>query len=457
MTSGKSSERRERKRSIYAEDELTQINRIIRNELWVMLPAKVVVCLAAFLYLQSAEIADHAGEPWLEFRSALGIYVASSFLVLMLRVELVRRNLAAVRFSAYGLAFIDGLFLCWMIKMTGGINSALYWFYCPLIVRNSANFPSLTRQTVLNVSFVALYLGVVYMGVNWEKDLWTTDFKTSLAFLSTNQFYFRLILLLLLSFCGWGVFNQLYLKQEEQLASQELLLRREKFSSQVKLASEVAHELKNPLAIITNALYLARSNVQKSDNEKINQHLDIIDDAVQRSDRIITDLLGYARMREGRIEESDVHENIDSALSMVLYGGTGYGNKVIVKKQYDLKLPPLLIDAGQLRQVFINLIRNALEAMGGESSKRLTIETGLDEINRIIIITIKDSGKGITPKNLERVFESFYTTKSTGSGLGLTIVRNIIENYNGRIDLASAVGDGTLVEIRFPLVISVTV
>ena len=75
----------------------------------------------------------------------------------------------------------------------------------------------------------------------------------------------------------------------------------------------------------------------------------------------------------------------------------------------------------------------------------------------IIIITIKDSGKGITPKNLERVFESFYTTKSTGSGLGLTIVRNIIENYNGRIDLASAVGDGTLVEIRFPLVISFTV
>ncbi len=456
MASEKSSEHRERKRSIYAQDELTQINWIIRNELWVMLPAKVAVCLAAFLYLQSAEIAFHAGDPWMEFRSALGIYAATSFLVLMMRVELVRRNLAAVRFSAYGLAFIDGLFLCWMIKMTGGINSALYWFYCPLIVRNSANFPSLSRQTVLNVSFVALYVGIVYMDVNWEKDLWTTEFKASFAFLSANQFYFRPVLLLLLSFCGWGVFNQLYLKQEERLASQELLLRREKFSSQVKLASEVAHELKNPLAIITNALYLARSNIRKSDVEKVNQHLDIIDDAVQRSDRIITDLLGYARMREGSIEESDVHENIDSALAMVLYSDTGHGNKVLVKKQYDLKLPPLLIDAGQLRQVFINLIRNALEAMAGERGKRLTIETGLDEVNRVITITIKDSGKGITPRNLERVFESFYTTKSTGSGLGLTIVRNIIENYNGRVDLASAVGDGTLVEIRFPLVISAT-
>ena len=214
---------------------------------------------------------------------------------------------------------------------------------------------------------------------------------------------------------------------------------------------------KNPLAIITNALYLARSNVRKSDAEKVNQHLDIIDDAVQRSDRIITDLLGYARMREGSVEESDVHENIDSALAMALYGDSGKGNKVIVKKQYDLQLPPLLIDAGQLRRVFINLIHNALEAMEDESSKRLTIETGLDEINRVIIITIKDSGKGITQKNLEQVFEAFYTTKSTGSGLGLTIVRNIIENYNGRINLASTVGDGTLVEIRFPLVISSTV
>ena len=119
-----------------------------------------------------------------------------------------------------------------------------------------------------------------------------------------------------------------------------------------------------------------------------------------------------------------------------------------------MQLPLLLIDAGQLRQVFINLIHNALEAMRDESSKRLTIETGLDEINRVIIITIKDSGKGITPKNLEQVFEAFYTTKSTGSGLGLTIVRNIVENYNGQINLASAVGDGTLVEIRFPLIIS---
>ena len=457
MASRKSNEHRERKRSIYAQDELAQINRIIRNEVWVMLPAKVVVCLAAFLYLQSAEVSDHAGEPWMEFRTALSIYAASSFLVLMLRVELVRRNLAAVRFSAYGLAFIDGLFLCWMIKMTGGIDSALYWFYCPLIARNSANFPSLNRQTILNISFVALYVGVVYMGVNWEKDLWTTDFKASFAFLSANQFYFRLILLLLLSFCGWGVFNQLYLKQEERLANQELLLRREKFSSQVKLASEVAHELKNPLAIITNALYLARSNVRNSEVEKISQHLDIIAEAVQRSDRIITDLLGYARLREGSIEESDVHENIDSALAMVLYSDTGYGSKVDVKKQYDLQLPPLLIDAGQLRQIFINLIHNALEAMEGESSKCLTIETGLDEINRVIIIIIKDSGKGITPKNLEQVFEAFYTTKSTGSGLGLTIVRNIIENYNGQINLASAVGDGTLVEIRFPLVISAAV
>jgi signal transduction histidine kinase len=84
----------------------------------------------------------------------------------------------------------------------------------------------------------------------------------------------------------------------------------------------------------------------------------------------------------------------------------------------------------------------------------LSIKTEMDELNRTIVISIQDNGKGITPEDLERVFESFYTTKSMGSGLGLAIVRNIIENYNGTISLVSNIGVGTIVQIRFPLVIS---
>jgi two-component system NtrC family sensor kinase len=234
-----------------------------------------------------------------------------------------------------------------------------------------------------------------------------------------------------------------------------MMLRREKFSSQVKLASEVAHELKNPLAIISNALYIARGNLKNDKAEKVDKQLDMIDSAVRRSDRIITDLLGYARMREGSIEASDVHESLDAALSMVLLSDSPPSNVTVsVDKEYDHDLPSLLIDPGQLNQVFINLIRNAIEAMDTTLDWLLSIKTEMDELNRTIVISIQDNGKGITPEDLERVFESFYTTKSMGSGLGLAIVRNIIENYNGTISLVSNIGVGTIVQIRFPLVIS---
>jgi signal transduction histidine kinase len=435
-----------KKRNIFAEDEISQINRIIRNEKWVMLPLKVAVCIAAFVYMRysTAEGTDLS-----HYRYALGIYAASTFLILLLQVELVRANLAAVRFSAYGLSFIDILYLCWMVRLTTVmtpemrmVDNQLYWFYCALIVRNSANFPSLLRQTILNVMFIGTYVGII----------WIYDGPANLL---QPDFIVRPVLLLVLSFCGWGVLNQIFRQSADRLANQEMMLRREKFSSQVKLASEVAHELKNPLAIISNALYIARGNLKNDKAEKVDKQLDMIDSAVRRSDRIITDLLGYARMREGSIEASDVHESLDAALSMVLLSDSPPSNVTVsVDKEYDHDLPSLLIDPGQLKQVFINLIRNAIEAMDTTLDWLLSIKTEMDELNRTIVISIQDNGKGITPEDLERVFESFYTTKSMGSGLGLAIVRNIIENYNGTISLVSNIGVGTIVQIRFPLVIS---
>jgi two-component system NtrC family sensor kinase len=140
---------------------------------------------------------------------------------------------------------------------------------------------------------------------------------------------------------------------------------------------------------------------------------------------------------------------------MVLLSDSPPSNVTVsVDKEYDHDLPSLLIDPGQLNQVFINLIRNAIEAMDTTLDWLLSIKTEMDELNRTIVISIQDNGKGITPEDLERVFESFYTTKSMGSGLGLAIVRNIIENYNGTISLVSNIGVGTIVQIRFPLVIS---
>ncbi|MCH7591114.1 GHKL domain-containing protein, partial [PVC group bacterium] len=183
------------------------------------------------------------------------------------------------------------------------------------------------------------------------------------------------------------------------------------------------------------------------------RQLEIVKKEIGRSDKIITDLLGYARMRDGKIDEVDVGEILDNALVMVLELQPDHGSDIDIKKIYAKNMPGLWIDPGQLQQVFVNLLTNAVESLE-DICRVIQLETQYDRDRKEIVIVIGDRGKGIEKDCQLKMFDSFFTTKKNGTGLGLSIAKSIVETYNGFISIDSERGMGTTLHIRFPVMIS---
>ena len=210
------------------------------------------------------------------------------------------------------------------------------------------------------------------------------------------------------------------------------------------LAAQVAHELKNPLSIMTNAAFLLRRSKDRLD-PRLRDQVQIIEQEIERSDLIIREFLDYAKLAEGKIEPVMVNDCIDESLASLR--NELESRTIHVDRQYALDLPFLFIDSTQLRQVFANIILNACEAM--EHGGTLTIRTSYSP-DGFIQVAIADTGKGMTKELLSNIFRPFYTTKDKGTGMGLSIVQNLLRAYNGEITAQSEPGKGTEFLLRFP-------
>lgn len=218
------------------------------------------------------------------------------------------------------------------------------------------------------------------------------------------------------------------------------LIRKGKLVVLGQLASNVGHELRNPLGVIGNSAYFLRMKLEDID-DMTKKHLGIIDMNVERATLIIEELLGFSRTRKPQL----VHVNINALLKDVL---TSVGIPGNIRVVYDLDeaVPLTLLDSEQIRRVFINLITNAVQAMpeGGT----LTLKTFYNEV---IHIVIQDTGQGIPQEYITRIFEPLFTTRIKGIGLGLAIAKSIIEDHNGTITIKSRVGEGTVCVVKLPL------
>jgi len=233
---------------------------------------------------------------------------------------------------------------------------------------------------------------------------------------------------------------------DELSRTQAQLVHSEKLASLGVLAGGVAHEINNPLMVI-----LGRTELMLMDEglpEGINRNLETIRLETERIADIVQGLLTFSRKsRQEKMETLNLNEVLERTLMLNEHQLT-IGN-VRVKKELDPTLPPIQANAGQLQQVFMNLIINAHHAMpdGGQ----LAVRTGAVPQNRVFI-EIEDSGCGIREDDLNRIFDPFFTTKEEGkgTGLGLSVSRNIIENHGGLIGVESTVGVGTLFRIVLP-------
>jgi len=217
------------------------------------------------------------------------------------------------------------------------------------------------------------------------------------------------------------------------------------------LAAGLAHEIRNPLGGIKGAAQLLRRSVDEQ--SALRQYTDIMVREVDRVTRLIESLLNLSRPPELSLAPVNIHEILEDAL--LLESQTVGGGSVQIKKNFDPSLPPVRADRSQLMQVFLNLVKNAFQAM--ERGGVLTVATRLEtdfhirgkgtRRNRFIWVDIADQGSGIKESDLAHIFSPFFTTKNSGTGLGLATCYQIIKEHGGLIRVESTEGKGTTFKV----------
>ena len=225
---------------------------------------------------------------------------------------------------------------------------------------------------------------------------------------------------------------------------EESVRRKDRLAAVGRVAAGLAHEIRNPLGAMRGAIQVLESNTSKGSMQS--GLMDIILKESDRLNSIITNFLGYARPAAGDFEETNVGEAIKDTLTLLMHSPDVKAGHMLTDNTGDEAIS-ISADATQLKQIFWNLARNALQAMpeGGE------LRIGLESIpnNRIRII-FSDTGHGMSSDQVERLFEPFSTSTSGGTGLGLSIVYQIVKDHNGAINVRSIEGKGTTITVELP-------
>ena len=436
------------------------------------------------------------------------VYVAVNIVAAVLLLAMRRLPLALMQWVVFAMILVDGLFLSALTLVTGGYHSFLYWLFLGLIVRSAVSVPRATSQILLNLTIVTCYVlaGIIEISIasNLEEHFraqaaidrlsrgelqmrrtvkrgdWpstgaqTNAIRRPLSIprdqidpsTSIDQYeeasreifglsgpgenpadplVVRLVLLLLMTACAYGV--QVLLERQRQVEEEarEFGLREGQLRSAGRLAAEFAHQIKNPLAIINNAAY-SLQRALKDRKSDVAEHLRIIQEEVERSDRIITQVMGYAQLTEGRVEKLNAIEELDEAIGRAFPPAAGF--PVQIHRDYGPNFPPLLMQRRHVSEAFMNILQNAREAANG---KPVSIwVTARCQSDYTIEVTFRDNGPGIPHDKLEKIFEAYYTTKEKGTGLGLATVKHNLELYGGSVRVESELGKGARFILVFP-------
>ena len=240
---------------------------------------------------------------------------------------------------------------------------------------------------------------------------------------------------------------------EDLRRSHTLIKRTDRLKSLETIAGGFAHEIRNPLTSIKTFIQLAPQ--RKDDPQFIQEFSKVVLDDVYRIERLIQEILDYARYMEPKLTDEDFNDIVASCLYFIDVKASSQGIKI--EKELAENLPRVMLDRQQIKQVLLNLLLNAVDSMAG-SGGRLRVQTRkLEKPGGTVWahIEIEDTGEGIQETNLEHIFDPFFTTKHEsgeheGTGLGLTIVHQIIQEHHGEIRVKSSVGVGTTFFVSLP-------
>lgn len=472
-------------------EPLRQAELIVAVQRRIVLPVKVGVLAVVYYFMASSVWLN--GIPGNEevvlqtLRGFFPVYIACNAVAGVIFFLWKRFPPELFQWLVFVLGLLDGLFVAGLMFITGPASVA-FWLFPILIVLNAISIPLAMPQIVLNLLLSGFYAGAALLftnqgqgeippayvpGLSPLRSFNETNSVAGHAFFETNSVpghphshktivwnptppatpeeppaaesvLSNLFVLVLLTLCCYGVQALAERQRRELEEAREFAVREGQLHSAGRLAAEFAHQIKNPLAVIANAAFSIQRSLRENKNSAA-QQIEIIQEEVARADRVITQIMGYAQLSEGRVEKLDVLEELQSALAQVFPPAVPTDIKVHLRcADY---FPPLLMQRTHLSEVFVNLLKNAREAVRRDGNIFVNARRiGADSIE----ISIRDDGCGIASDRIERIFEAYYTTKSGGSGIGLAIVRHNVELYGGRIRVQSKAGNGAEFIINFP-------
>jgi signal transduction histidine kinase len=229
----------------------------------------------------------------------------------------------------------------------------------------------------------------------------------------------------------------------DEMETRERLRQSEKLAALGTLSAGLAHELRNPLNTVSMLMYAMGQDM--SAGSAFADDVEIVQSELARMSLLIEQFLEFARPRPPHFQRERIEEVMEETL--LLIGPEARTRGIRVVRDWSKDLPPVWADGTQIKQVFLNLLLNAMQAMnhGGTLTVRIAVSGGS------LLTAIMDEGEGISPEVRAKLFEPFFSTKQGGTGLGLSISQRIIEGHNGRLRLSSEPGAGTSVIIRLPL------
>jgi signal transduction histidine kinase len=405
-----------------------------------MLPVKAVYFLVLIYYLYFSDWSEPDTVRWTLFRTIQWFFFLCLLVNTVIAVMLIRMDefsTAALREVVFSICLFDAVLLAIMTELTGGFESFLFWLFLGLQVRNAISMPIATSQIMANLCVSVIYLCAGAF------DIVVARSEEDLEGLSVEPVMLRALLLVLMTACCYGL--QVLIDKQRRMDAEEGEFERRQSQLQAsgRLAAEIAHQVKNPLGIINNAVFALGQAT--GDNESIQKQVKLVREEVNRADQVITKLMGYAQLVEGRLAKLDINDVLEAAISQVFPKGNKFG--VRIRRNYGIALPPLLAQPGHISEVFVNILQNAREVLGKDDEITVKSSYGGDYTFQVVI---EDTGPGIAPEQIERVFEPYHTTKEKGTGLGLAIVKHNTELYGGTVKIESELGKYTRFNLVFP-------
>jgi signal transduction histidine kinase len=340
---------------------------------------------------------------------------------------------------------MEALFIGLLCYFDSGVLSAFRFYYLLSLLVCAIRYDAVTTYTTFALHVTSFAVVALARGVDERDQLaslvltpifigWVAWAGTSLAGL-LKQAGQRLTALNAALQENQSLLEQRIEQRTRELQeSQALLVQQEKQAAFGLLAAGIAHEVGNPLAAISSLVQLLN---RRDIDQHTRERLQMVDDQLRRIQRTLRELVDFSRPATNAAAPADIAQVIDAALNIAKYYKRKKGRRIITR--YAPGLPPVEMVRDQMVQVFLNLILNALDATpeGGQIEISTALERGW------LRVDVRDTGGGIAPEHRHRIFQSYFTTKETGTGLGLFVCRNIVEGQGGRIELTDTSPAGT--------------